>query len=72
MDEVRIVDDREELKQLVEKAETEHIQREGHTDDTVYGSDVGDTCPICRQGTVEDIGGCNTCTNCNAQLRCGL
>lgn len=72
VDEVRIVDDREELKQLVEKAETEHIQREGHTDDTVYGSDVGDTCPICRQGTVEDIGGCNTCTNCNAQLRCGL
>ncbi|UCZ54586.1 vitamin B12-dependent ribonucleotide reductase [Bacillus shivajii] len=37
-----------------------------------YGSEVGDTCPVCRQGTVEDIGGCNTCTNCNAQLKCGL
>ncbi|GGM40107.1 hypothetical protein GCM10011351_27790 [Paraliobacillus quinghaiensis] len=36
------------------------------------GSEVGDTCPVCRKGTVEDIGGCNTCTNCNAQLRCGL
>lgn len=72
MDEVRIVDDREELKQLVETAESEHIQQKGHTDDTTYGSDIGDTCPICRQGTVEDIGGCNTCTNCNAQLRCGL
>ncbi|MYL47986.1 vitamin B12-dependent ribonucleotide reductase [Halobacillus litoralis] len=36
------------------------------------GSEVGDTCPVCRQGTVEDIGGCNTCTNCNAQLKCGL
>lgn len=72
VDEVRIVDDRDELKQLVDKAETEHILREGHTDDTTYGSDVGDTCPICRKGTVEDIGGCNTCTNCNAQLRCGL
>ena len=37
-----------------------------------YGNEVGDTCPICRQGTVEDLGGCNTCTNCNAQLKCGL
>jgi ribonucleoside-diphosphate reductase alpha chain len=37
-----------------------------------YGSEVGDTCPVCRQGTVEDIGGCNTCTNCSAQLKCGL
>nr|WP_256464028.1 vitamin B12-dependent ribonucleotide reductase [Halobacillus salinarum] len=36
------------------------------------GSEVGDTCPVCREGTVEDIGGCNTCTNCNAQLKCGL
>ncbi|SIS36927.1 vitamin B12-dependent ribonucleotide reductase [Salimicrobium flavidum] len=36
------------------------------------GSEVGDTCPVCRQGTIEDIGGCNTCTNCNAQLKCGL
>ncbi|QKS70942.1 vitamin B12-dependent ribonucleotide reductase [Paenalkalicoccus suaedae] len=37
-----------------------------------YGSEVGDTCPVCRQGTVEEIGGCNTCTNCSAQLKCGL
>jgi len=37
-----------------------------------FGSEVGDTCPVCRKGTVEDIGGCNTCTNCNAQLKCGL
>ncbi|CAM3123291.1 vitamin B12-dependent ribonucleotide reductase [Filibacter tadaridae] len=36
------------------------------------GSEIGDTCPVCRQGRVEEIGGCNTCTNCNAQLKCGL
>lgn len=36
------------------------------------GSEVGNTCPVCRTGTVEEIGGCNTCTNCNAQLKCGL
>lgn len=36
------------------------------------GIEVGDICPICLEGTVEEIGGCNTCTNCNAQLKCGL
>jgi len=36
------------------------------------GSEVGDTCPVCRSGDVEDIGGCNTCTSCGAQLKCGL
>lgn len=36
------------------------------------GSEVGDTCPVCRQGTVEEMGGCNTCTDCGAQLKCGL
>lgn len=72
VEEVRIVDDRDELKQLVETAESDHFLQKGHTDDVTYGSDVGDTCPICRKGTVEDIGGCNTCTNCSAQLRCGL
>ena len=72
MEETRIVDDVDELRQLVEQAESDHIRQLGHTDDVVYGSEVGDTCPICRQGLVEDIGGCNTCTNCNAQLRCGL
>lgn len=72
MEETRIVDDKNELRQLVELAETEHYLTKGHTDDVVYGSDIGDTCPICRQGVVEDIGGCNTCVNCNAQLRCGL
>ncbi|WP_335872792.1 vitamin B12-dependent ribonucleotide reductase [Bacillus sp. 2205SS5-2] len=36
------------------------------------GSEVGNTCPVCRKGTVKEIGGCNTCTNCGAQLKCGL
>lgn len=36
------------------------------------GSEIGNTCPVCRQGTVQEAGGCNTCTNCNAQLKCGL
>lgn len=36
------------------------------------GSEIGDTCPVCRNGNIEDIGGCNTCTSCGAQLKCGL
>lgn len=36
------------------------------------GIEIGDICPICNEGIVEEIGGCNTCTNCNAQLKCGL
>lgn len=40
--------------------------------DRNIGVEVGDICPICLEGVVEDIGGCNTCTNCNAQLKCGL
>lgn len=39
-----------------------------------YGSEIGNTCPVCRIGEVKDIGGCSTCSNpaCNAQLKCGL
>lgn len=72
VEDARIVDDRQELEQLVEQAEADHFKFQGHTDDVTFGSDIGDTCPICRSGIVQDIGGCNTCTNCQAQLRCGL
>jgi ribonucleoside-diphosphate reductase alpha chain len=40
--------------------------------EVVYGSEVGNTCPICKAGIVQDFGGCNSCTNCGAQLKCGL
>lgn len=36
------------------------------------GSEVGDTCPVCREGNIIEAGGCNTCDNCGAQLKCGL
>lgn len=29
-------------------------------------------CPFCQKGSIEEIGGCRTCTNCQVQLRCGL
>ncbi|WP_251551352.1 vitamin B12-dependent ribonucleotide reductase [Neobacillus muris] len=40
--------------------------------DVTIGSEVGNTCPVCRKGKVEEIGGCNTCSNCGTQLKCGL
>lgn len=40
--------------------------------DRSIGTDIGDICPICLEGTVTEIGGCNTCTNCSAQLTCGI
>lgn len=40
--------------------------------DVTYGNEIGETCPICQIGTVVDAGGCNTCNNCGAQLKCGL
>lgn len=36
------------------------------------GSEIGDTCPVCQEGTVREIGGCNTCDSCGMQLKCGL
>ena len=40
--------------------------------DVTIGSEVGNTCPVCRKGQIKEIGGCNTCDNCSAQLKCGL
>ncbi|PAV29088.1 ribonucleoside-diphosphate reductase, adenosylcobalamin-dependent [Virgibacillus profundi] len=47
------------------------IQELDKTNVTI-GSEIGDTCPVCRNGHVEDIGGCNTCISCGAQLKCGI
>lgn len=64
-----------------EKQETEQPERPVVLVDTIQdvrstsvtiGSELGNTCPVCRKGQVKEIGGCNTCDNCNAQLKCGL
>ena len=47
------------------------IQELENTNVTI-GSEVGDRCPVCRKGHVAEVGGCNTCTSCGAQLKCGL
>ncbi len=47
------------------------IQELKNTNVTI-GSEIGDQCPVCRKGHVAEVGGCNTCTSCGAQLKCGL
>lgn len=60
-----------------EKADNSHAvfvdkMSEFPSKNVTIGSEIGDTCPVCRKGIVEEIGGCNTCANCNTQLKCGL
>ncbi|MDQ0158604.1 ribonucleoside-diphosphate reductase alpha chain [Alkalibacillus salilacus] len=59
----------EDDQQKVVLMDTVH---ELETTNVTVGSEVGDTCPVCRQGHIQDVGGCNTCTNCGAQLKCGI
>lgn len=37
-----------------------------------YGNEIGDQCPVCRDGKVIDRGGCTECDSCQVQLKCGL
>ena len=37
-----------------------------------YGTKGGDICSLCKQGELKEYGGCATCENCGAQLKCGL
>ncbi len=63
------IDKKEKQKQHVVLVDTINELR---STNVTIGSEVGNTCPVCRKGEVKEIGGCNTCTNCNAQLKCGL
>ncbi|MFZ7943205.1 vitamin B12-dependent ribonucleotide reductase [Neobacillus sp. 19] len=66
----------EQLSMFDEKTKQHVVLVDTITDlrstDVTIGSEVGNTCPVCRKGKVEEMGGCNTCTNCGAQLKCGL
>lgn len=40
--------------------------------DREIGIKIGNLCQICKEGTIVEMGGCSTCNNCNAQIKCGL
>lgn len=65
-----------ETKKLEKRHEQRVVLVDTITDlrstDVTIGNEVGNICPVCRKGKVKEIGGCNTCSNCGAQLKCGL
>lgn len=61
-----------EIEEKTVKKEQYDVNPPSSKSNRNIGVEVGDICPLCNEGIVENIGGCNTCTNCNAQLKCGL
>lgn len=57
---------------VIQEIREDNANVPGSKQDKNIGVDVGDICPICKEGTVEDLGGCVTCTLCNSQLKCGI
>jgi ribonucleoside-diphosphate reductase alpha chain len=63
------------LSDKKEKVELTHLTVSvdlDHFKDKKVGTSAGDICPECRAGTIEELGGCHTCTNCKIQVSCGL
>lgn len=44
----------------------------GEKQDREIGIKIGNLCPICTEGTIATLGGCNSCTNCGVQLKCEI
>lgn len=65
------VDERDKYKETPKVVLVDTIHELKKTNVTI-GSEVGDHCPVCREGHIAEIGGCNTCTSCGAQLKCGM
>ena len=65
------VDEEEQYKETPKVVLVDTIHELEKTNVTI-GSEVGDRCPVCREGHIAEIGGCNTCTSCGAQLKCGM
>ncbi len=61
----------EEHRELTSE-EQELAKFRGLKQDRKFGIKIGDICPLCKEGTMVDSGGCSTCNNCSSQLKCGL
>ncbi|MFA6827478.1 MAG: vitamin B12-dependent ribonucleotide reductase, partial [Bacilli bacterium] len=55
-----------EIEEKTVKKEQYDVNPPSSKSNRNIGVEVGDICPLCNEGIVENIGGCNTCTNCNA------
>ena len=59
----------EQVKEINEKLDG---NLRGSKHERSIGVEIDNICPICTEGIVKELGGCNTCINCGAQLKCGL
>ena len=57
-------------KEQINKIQKKHSIIPSNKFNKNIGIKIGNICPICKEGTVEDLGGCNSCTNCGVQLKC--
>lgn len=71
-DNIEEVGTKKAIEQIEEVTSKIHDHNHEEVDEENIGVEVGQTCPMCRKGKVEKLGGCHTCTNCKAQLVCGL
>ena len=67
----KIIPPEEKGKNIASNDEKSITYRNNRIDKEI-GTKIGNICPNCKEGTVVESGGCNTCSNCNAQLKCGL
>lgn len=58
------------VQDLKDDAEIKEFR--GNRQDREIGVSLGNICPNCHEGIVVERGGCTECSNCNAQLKCGL
>jgi len=83
---IKYVKDKKETKKYLPDGAPDKFEFVDGTSIFTYGNDVyevfdvdreignyaGNVCPICQAGEMSDFGGCATCNNCGAQLKCGL
>lgn len=58
--------------QVLSLGDDKETEEEVIEETSEVGVELGNTCPICRDGKVIEQGGCNTCDTCGTQLKCGI
>ncbi len=72
LDDVYNIDKKNNIDQINELNDKIDGNLRGSKINRAIGVEVGNLCPICNEGLIKELGGCNTCLNCGVQLKCGL
>ncbi len=60
----KLVDEKLKAKQKSSNLPKEEDILRDNQQDIVYGADIGNTCPMCKKGTMVKMGGCTECSAC--------